>query len=526
MHQLKETWAKLNPRQRTILIVFAALTVVASVVLVSWGQRADYRVLYTELSPQDAGAVTDFLQSKGCKYRLGQGGAAVEVDAGQVYSLRNSLAQAGLPRGAGGIGFELFDKSGLPGSEFSNQVSYQRALQGELERTISGLDKVHGARVHLVLAKNDLYGAEQQASASVMVDTGSREQLSSQEVDGIVNLVAGAVQGLKPQTVSLVDAQGRILNDASNAGGAKLSLSQMETRRDYERNLQQAIQGLLDRSLGENQAVVQVQADLDFDEQRIKSNSVLPTAGRGSVTEEKINQEKYSGGAGPRAGVAGVSANLTPGGTANAAGGSGAYTNRQESRLYEYTREERELVKAPGQVRRLTVAVALDTQAAPGAEKQIAEWLKAAGGLKDQRGDQIVIQRLDLAAKKQAEDAKKASDQQQAEERTHQLVAQGLRFGTPVLLALIIGGCLLLGAKQLRATPATPLEGEEAMVLATETPVGSLLDAADDAPTPEPAPTPEAAAAPESDLSELARQNPRLIAQQLRRWIGEPLEES
>jgi flagellar M-ring protein FliF len=506
------------PQQRLTVALAGALAVAGVIGLVFWSGRPSFSVLYSDLSQQDAGAIVEYLKTKRTPYRISAGGSAVEVDQAQVYPLRLSLAQEGIPKSSGGVGFEIFDKTGLPGSEFSNQVSYQRALQGELERTIGSLEKVRSARVHIVLPKRDLYNGEQKASASIVVDTKGGQALSPREVEGIVRLTASAVQDLDPAAVTLVDAEGRILNGAGAGGGGALTREQMEARQEYEAALQRQLQTMLDRSLGENTSVVQVKAELDFSQQHLKTQSVAPSAAEGSLIEEKVSEEQYAGGGGAGAAAAGVSSNIQAGLGAGTQGGAGTYKSRQSQRQYEYTREERELVSAPGELKRLTVAVVVDEELPASAADQVNALVKAAAGIKDQRGDQVVVERMSLAAKTQAAETAKQADKEQAAQRRGQLLARLLQYGVLLALGFVVGGAMLTAARQVRGAAGR----------SEETDAGPLQMHADA--TPETgvhaAVLPDAGIAMASppiaqNLEQLARESPAAFAQQLRQMLGE-----
>jgi flagellar M-ring protein FliF len=326
--QFKALWDNLKPQQQRMIVGLGLVTVLAGGALVYWGQRPNYGILYSDLSATDAGQIVEYLRSQRQPYQLAAGGGTIEVDQGQVYALRLALAQEGLPKGTSGVGFEIFDKSALPGSEFSNQVAYQRAVQGELDRTIGSLDEIKLARVHVVLPKTDLYSGPQGASASVMIETRGGQQLSGQEIDGIVHLVASAVQGLKPETITLIDAKGAILSEAAPAKGTRLSASQRKASQEYEEELRRALQVLLDQSLGEHNSIIQVQAELDFDEQTIHRQSVTPAKGPGSILAEEVSRETYAGNPSAGAATAGVSPNINVPGTGLGSGAAGTYTNQ------------------------------------------------------------------------------------------------------------------------------------------------------------------------------------------------------
>jgi len=414
LQQLLELWGKFSAQQRRTLVLLMLLSAGAIAGLVYWAQRPDYTVLYRDLAVEDAGEIVDYLRTHGYKYRLGAGGTMIEVDRADKYALRLSLAQEGLPKAMAGEGFSLFDKGRLPGSEFANQVSYQRALQGELERTINSLDKIQMSRVHIVLPRYDLYGGRQKASASVMVVTKGNQQLNSREVEGIVYLVAGAVEGLSPQAITVIDGAGNILNETGSGEGLMLTRKQIEARQAYEKELRHELQQLLDSSLGQNMSVVEVHAELDFDKEELTSHTLQPSSAQGErgLLQERETDEQYRGAPPRVGGVAGISGNIQAPVIGNTPAG-GEYTSKVKERTYAEAWEDRVLVKAPGKVKRLTVAVIIDSELPPDTERQVTKVVSGAAGIDAARGDQVVVERMDLAAKQQAKDAEQAAEQQQ-----------------------------------------------------------------------------------------------------------------
>ena len=248
--------------------------------------------------------------------------------------MRLQLANKGLP-GNGGIGFEIFDHQSLPGTAFSNTVNLQRALQGELSRSINCVDEIVASRVHLVLPKDSLYGNESKASASVVVTLRPGATLSQGQIQGLTNLVAYAVEGLEPGQVTIVDQGGNMLSaggDGTEGAGAGATW-QLETRREFEEGLRSRLQSMLDAVVGENKAIVRVQADINFDTEQIQSEIVSePEGENGGLKSDHIVEETYAGSNKPAGLAAGVSANTEDALLAGARGGGGQYLSREQTR--------------------------------------------------------------------------------------------------------------------------------------------------------------------------------------------------
>src|SRR6266568_566126 len=228
-------WKKLPPRRRLVL-VGALLATLAGVAFVSLrGSVEAYATLFAGLSPEDAGQVIETLKADKVPFRIGNAGTAIEVPEARVHEVRLTLAQKGMPHG-GGVGFELFDKQSFGTTSFVEQMNYQRALQGELARTIMSLDEVEAARVHLAMPEKSLYrAAAEPASASVALKLRPGRQLGTPQVRGIVHLVAASVEGLAPERVTVLDERGNVLSSADDAAGS------LDAQQAFERSLERRV---------------------------------------------------------------------------------------------------------------------------------------------------------------------------------------------------------------------------------------------------------------------------------------------
>src|SRR5689334_22977313 len=211
LNQLRDFFLALPPARRMTFLALTVGVLVGTGALAWWVQQPQYRVLYSGLGASDAGAVIEYLKSEKIPYRVGDNGGNIEVAAGRLYETRMALAGRGIPQG-GGVGFEIFDKQTLGMTDFVQRLNYQRALQGELARSIGELAAVEAARVHLALPERSLFVAEERhASASVVVKLRPGRVLSEFQIAGIVHLVASSVEGLKPADVTVVDINGQVL---------------------------------------------------------------------------------------------------------------------------------------------------------------------------------------------------------------------------------------------------------------------------------------------------------------------------
>jgi flagellar M-ring protein FliF len=404
-----------------IYVALAATAVVALAFFTFFRMRGpDYAVLFSNLQPDEATAVIQKLDAGKIPHRLADGGATILVPHESVYEERVALAGQGVVKAGGGTGFELFDRTNLGMTDFQEKIAKTRATEGELQRTISGLTPVQSARVHIASPEASLYSTTQQpTTASVAIQTKTGMQLSSDEVRGITQLVSGAVEGLKPENVTIVDQNGTVLRpsalaDANGAGGGdalKLTQDQLTAKEKYESDLQQSLQGLLDTTIGAHRSAVRVGALMDFDAVSTETKSYAP---QGTVLSEKTKRETYNGPGGARgaAGVPGTTTNVVPTYQGTQAQGSGRYQNTEALRNYQVGESTSKHVNAPGKVTRLSVAVLVNVPAASAVAtangapvyavaaadvRKIRNALSAAAGIDPARGDQISVEAIPFA---------------------------------------------------------------------------------------------------------------------------------
>jgi len=247
--------------------VSAALVGGALAVLSRWSRERDFRPLYTNLSPEDGGAVVAKLKETGVEYRLSESGTSVLVPSARVAELRLQLASEGLPK-SGRIGFELFDKNNFGATEFTEQVNFRRALEGELERSVMALSEVEQARVHITFPKDSIFlEARQPAKASVLLKLRLGAKLSSANVAAVTHLVASAVDGLAPEAVSVLDMQGNLLNRPRRglaSDGAEAPEGYLDYKRSLEKDLVAKIHAALEPLLGAEKFRASATVECDF----------------------------------------------------------------------------------------------------------------------------------------------------------------------------------------------------------------------------------------------------------------------
>lgn len=408
MNQLSQLWKRLTWNQR-IWIAAAALAVIGGLVELShWNQERDFKPLFSGLAPEDAGTVTAKLRELGVEYRLGDNGSTILVPSEKVAEARLQLASAGLPK-SGRIGFELFDKTNFGASEFTEQVNYHRAIEGELERSVMSIREVEQARVHITMAKDSLYTEQRQpAKASVLIKLRAAGGLSPQNVAAICQLTASAVPGLSADQVSLVDTNGNLLNRPRatiNGDDDEAAEGALEYRKSIEKDVQSKIAQTLDPLLGADHFRAGVSADVDLtsgdqsEELYDPEKSVLSTS-----------QTTQDGPALPTAaGVPGTASSL-PNPTSKPSTGVSNYARHTENLAYQNSRLVRHTKLPQGTVKHLSISVLVDHSVrwqgnkpiveAPPPEKLkvIHDMVAAATGLNTERGDQLVVEAFPFEA--------------------------------------------------------------------------------------------------------------------------------
>ncbi|UGS40015.1 flagellar basal-body MS-ring/collar protein FliF [Pseudocitrobacter corydidari] len=408
--------SRLRANPKIPLMVASAAAVAIVVALVLWAKSPDYRKLFSNLSDQDGGAIVSQLTQMNVPYRFADNGGAIEVPADKVHELRLRLAQAGLPKG-GAVGFELLDQEKFGISQFSEQVNYQRALEGELSRTIETLGPVKSARVHLAMPKPSLFVREQKSpSASVTVNLEPGRALDEGQISAVVHLVSSSVAGLPPGNVTLVDQSGHLLTQ-SNTNARDLNDAQLKYAADVESRVQRRIEAILGPIVGNSNVHAQVTAQIDFDNKEQTEEQYRPNgdASQAVLRSRQVNESEqigspYPGGVpgalsnspapAPSAPITTPPANNTSRTTTTQSSGGPRNTQRNETSNYEVDRTIRHTKRNVGDIQRLSVAVVVNyraladgkTQALSAEQmKQIDDLTREAMGFSSQRGDTLNV---------------------------------------------------------------------------------------------------------------------------------------
>jgi len=387
------------PTSRKLSLVGVVLvSLIFFAVLIIQARVADYSLLFANLSAGDAASVVEWLKDRKIPYQLKNDGQAIYIPADKVHESRLQLAGEGLPQG-GGVGFEIFDRQSFGMTDFAQKINFRRALQGELARTIASLAPVKGARVHLALPERRLFKSQQQdPTASVIVKLASGRKLSRSQINGIVNLVAGSVEGLEPEKVTVVDATGKVLNkpetSLGDTGGGPAMLSHQAA---LETRLEQRAQALLDRALGAGNSMVQVTAQIDFTKREKVEEIYDPK--RTAVVSEQVTEEKSGGQS--TGGTVGIGSTLSG---AQPLVGSTPSSRTEETTNYEVSKIVSKMVDPVGNLTKLSVAVLVADRQVQSEEGRttfeprdpkelsaIEQMVRSALGISSERGDVISV---------------------------------------------------------------------------------------------------------------------------------------
>ncbi|WP_394472826.1 flagellar basal-body MS-ring/collar protein FliF [Roseateles sp. DC23W] len=385
-----------------------------------WSSQGDYRPLYSGLSDKDGGAVINQLSALQVPYKHEAGGTIL-VPASQVYELRMKLAAQGLPKGGNGntVGFELMDKSSIGQTQFNERLNFQRALEGELTRTITAMADVADARVHLAIPQqNGFFREQQKPSASVVLTLRGGRTLDRNQVAGIVHLVSNAVPELHPKAVSVMDQTGALLSQTGADPATGLDSLQLQYKQQVEAGFNKRIFELLEPVVGRDNLRSTVTADVDFSQTEATAEEYRPNQGPNAQAAVRSNQtsESTNGNNGQPTGVPGAATNQPPAQAAApingasaplqaAQGGAGSTNNRREQVTnYEVDKTVRVTRGAVGNVKRLNAAIVVNhrsvtdprgkTTTQPVSAEEITrltDLVKEAMGFSAERGDSVKV---------------------------------------------------------------------------------------------------------------------------------------
>jgi flagellar M-ring protein FliF len=363
LSQLKATFLNLSRGKQITLVTLFMGSFAGFIFLMSWTGKSEFHPLYSRLNPEDAGIILSKLKEQKIEYRLASNGSTILVPQEHIYETRMRMASEGLPQGSG-IGFEIFNETKLGMTEFAQNVNYQRALQGELSRTINRIAEIESSRVHIVLPEKSLFVEDEEpATASVVLELQAGKWLNRSQISGIVHLLSSSVARLKPENVTIVDQNGKLLagqNEDSTFGN--LTSNQLEYQARVEKNLENRVRTMLESALGDDKAIVRLSCSFDFKSQEKTEELYLPD-NRVVRSEQAMNESSNTPDITPQ-GVPGLRSNI-PGdivaGEQNRSNNRASFFEKKDRTVnYEIGKVISHIKEPVGEMTRVSIAVLVD----------------------------------------------------------------------------------------------------------------------------------------------------------------------
>lgn len=497
-----ENFKNLPSSRKIALLAVPVIVIALLITLFLWLPKQDYQVLYSNLSPEDAGNVIAKLKEKKIPYTVKDN--AILVPSGKVHEVRLELASQGIPSG-GAVGFEIFDKTSIGLTEFSQRVNYIRALQGELSRTIKQIQEVDQVRVHIAIPEKSIFAEkEDHPTASVVLKLKPGRTLNKEQIASVVHLVSSSVEGLSPQYVTVVDQYGNLLS-APKDGTQLVHAEQIEYKKNIEKTYEKNIQTMLENIVGRGKAVVRVSTEIDFSKiEKLEEKYDPDTI---AIRNEQRTQEKTMS---PQTGgIPGVLSNQ-PGQTQTGTSQSVQSQRQQENISYEVSKSINKILQASGQIKKISVAVLVDGTYKeekgkkvyiPRSEEEIKKYqelVQAAIGYNKERGDLIIVESMPF----------ETIPEEKPKTDYISIVLTILKYLIPVLVTLLI---ILFVIKPLIELLKKPIEVKRPPEALTPT---------EGEPYKYP-PTVKAEKDLRQEIAEMIKSNPKKVVSVLREWMTE-----
>ena len=527
---------------KNFLLLGAGVALLAALIAaaVMWGRAPDYKVLYSNLSDKDGGAIVAQLSQLNIPYKHADGGGAILVPSDQVHDVRLKLAAQGLPKG-GTVGFELLENQRFGATQFQEQVNFQRGLEGELAKSIQSLSSVQSARVHLALPKQSVFLREQQRpSASVILNLHSGRVLDRAQVAGIVHLVSSSVPELPMKSVTVLDQHGALLSgagEANSAGG--LNPDKLNYIQQLEQSYIRRVSDLLEPLVGRNNVRAQITADVDFAVIEQTAESFKPNVGEASVRSMALNEASAAAGSSAQ-GVPGALSNQPPATpSAPLQGASGAPAQplpqrgsaaapgkREQTTNYEVDKTVRVEKRTVGSIKRLSAAVVVNNARSvdkegkatmqPLSEADLAKFtslVREAIGFSQERGDTVNVVNVPFNVEERIVEPELPLWKQPENISLAKEFGKGLAL--MIGLLVLVFGLIRPAVRNLamRQAPIPPLDAATPEALAAP-------DAIYTPSLPELSASATNSAAQLAEVRLLAKQQPATVANVVRAWVN------
>lgn len=531
---LAQRWNALDRGQRLRWGALAALVAVGLVAAAVFYRQPDYKLLFSNVSDKDGGAIVAQLTQMNVPYKYSEGGGAILIPADRVHDVRLKLATQGLPKGSV-TGFELMENSKFGITQFQERLNFQRGLEGELTRSILALNAVQSARVHLALPnQNGFFREQQKPSASVLLSLHPGRMLDRAQIAGIVHLVASSVPEMEPAAVSVVDDTGKLLSQSPDGNAGGVDMQQFLYTQQVEQQYVRRILDILEPVVGKNNVKAQVSAELDFSQTESTSEQHRPnqSADGGAVRSQQVMETNGEKTATPPTGVPGATSNQPPQNStapinganpapqaAGAGQGNGQGNKRESITNYEVDKTVRVTRGSTGTVKRLTAAVVVNAPLAAAAavssglrpltaqqQEQLLTLVRETVGYSADRGDSV-----NLVSAPFMDSGAAPAELPMWKDPEIQAMAKSL--GVPIALALF-GALVLLGLVRPLLKGRNTGPGGQLNAIEAE----ALDRPALPAPAKELSPTKEQERLDQA--RHLAKQNPIAVANIVKTWIN------
>jgi flagellar M-ring protein FliF len=434
--RIKSVLSTISLGQKVVIGLLAVGLLLGGFFFYRWITAPTYAPLFSNLASADASAIVTELGTEGVAYQLSDGGATIMVPQDKVSALRLTMSGKGLPASQD-TGYALLDQQGITTSQFQQQVTYQRAVEGELAKTLEAIHGVNAAVVHIAMPKDTVFTDDQgKPTASVLLDLTSGTKLSGEQIQAVTNLVSSSIEGMDPTQVTVADSSGEVLSAAGTGLTAAAGDTRTQMESDVESRLQDKAQAILDSIVGAGNAKASVRADLNLDTSNQTSESYAYPSNTPPVSQS-TSSETYSGTGTGVGGVLGSTSN----GTAGTSGGNSTYSKQDATTNNSVDKTTTTTQVAPGSIKRLTVSVVMNGAVSGNInQQQIQSLVGNAVGLDTTRGDAITVASMpfDTSAAKQAAAEIAAAKKADAQAQMWSLVKTGgIGLGIVLLILLV-----------------------------------------------------------------------------------------
>jgi len=446
-------FSSLTMAQKISIGLIAVVMIVGIFVVYKWSSRPEYVVLYSNLAAEDTAAIVKKLDEAKIKYQVSNDGGNIQVDQKQISSARLLLAEQGLPA-TSTVGFELFDKQFFGLTDFAQKVNYQRALEGELSKTISSIEEVESVRIHLVLSESEVFSeTATPATASIVLNLKKGSELKSSSVKAITNFVAGSVQGLKKENITIMDTQGELLTSGNTDDGENTDKTSMVST--FEDDIERDLTFMLAKVYGKENILVRVSADINFDKKEQQVETYMPEDdGKGVVLIESVINETYyksTTGSTSSNGAAGTDSNVPTetdtsttipsyaenNGTTAAGAAGNTYLKDDTTTQYAVSKKIETINSQGGKLEKMSIGIFINNNLTEEEKNNIKAVVSASSGIIAERGDTLSIEGVSFAALE--DNMASGGDATAAVPITEQLLPMLQKYFPGIILLLVLG---------------------------------------------------------------------------------------